>query len=76
MIKVINGKKATEVPTYQSTQGMNSTENSSEQLRMSTFWKEFDSMSPSLARSHLANLSLWKDQQKSCLLSPETKTNI
>jgi len=54
---------------------MNSKENSSEQLRMSTFWKELGSMSPSHARSHLANLSSWKDRQKSFLLSPETKTN-
>ena len=76
MIAVIYGKMDIEDLTYQITQGMNSKENSSEQLRMSTFWKELDSMSPSHARLLLANLSSWKDRQKSFLLSPETKTNI
>ena len=49
--------------------GMNSKENSIEQSQTSTSWKELDSMSPSRVRSHLANLSLWKDRQKSFLLS-------
>ena len=76
MIAVTYGKKDIEDLTYQITQGMNSKENSSEQLRTSTFWKELGSMSPSHARSLLANLSSWKDRQRSFLLSPETKTNI
>ena len=74
--QVTCGKTDGEVLTYPNQQSMNSKENSSEQLRMSTFWKELGSMSPSHARLLLANLSSWKDRQKSFLLSPETKTNI
>ena len=63
-IKVTCGKRDGEDLTYQIQQSMNSKENSSEQLRMSTFWKELGSMSPSHARSLLANLRLMEGSAK------------
>ena len=64
MIAVTYGKMDIEDLTYQITQGMNSKENSSEQLRTSTFWKELGSMSPSHARSLLANLAFMEGSAK------------
>ena len=64
-IKVTCGKKDGEVLTYPNQQLMNSKENSSEQLQMSTFWKELVSLIARDENQHLVItqqiLNKWRD---------------